>query len=53
MIESSRATRAPLKPVPEGWRRYAIIGSLAIAVLGALAALGAVRLMAYWLTLPR
>lgn len=42
--------RAPLNPLPEGWRRFALLGSLAIAVLGVLAALGAIRLMAWWLT---
>jgi hypothetical protein len=40
-----RPTRAPLKPVPEGWRRYALMGSFAIAVLGVLTTLGAVYLL--------
>jgi hypothetical protein len=44
-----RPTRAPLKPVPEGWRRYALMGCLAIAALGVLTTLGAVYLLPWFL----
>jgi hypothetical protein len=37
-----------LKPVSEGWRRYALFGAFAIAAFGVLAALGAVHLL-QWL----
>jgi hypothetical protein len=45
----SRPKRAPLKPIPEGWRRYALIGSIAIAVLGVLTTLGTVYLLPWML----
>jgi hypothetical protein len=44
-----RPKRAPLEPVPEGWRRYAVLGSIAIAVLGVLATLGTVYLLPWML----
>ncbi len=37
--------RAPLKPIPEGWRRYALLGTAAIGVLGVLATLGMVYVL--------
>lgn len=40
----------PLKPIPEGWRRYAILGPFALAVLGVLATLGAVYLLPWLLS---
>jgi hypothetical protein len=51
--ELHRPIRAPLKPMTEGWRRYALLGSIAIAVIGVLAALGAVYLLAWWITTAR
>jgi hypothetical protein len=41
--------RAPLKPIPEGWRRFALLGSFAIAALGVLVTLGAVYLLPWLL----
>jgi hypothetical protein len=41
----SRPKRAPLKPVPEEWRRYALLGCLAIAAVGVLGTLGAICLL--------
>ena len=42
--------RAPLKPVPEGWRRFALLGVFALAVLGVVSAVGSVYLLARLLT---
>jgi hypothetical protein len=51
--EPHRPNRAPLKPIAEGWRRYALLGSIAIAVVGVLAALGAIQLIAWWIATSR
>jgi hypothetical protein len=42
-------SRSPLKPTPEGWRRYAMLGTFALAALGVLATLGSVYLLAWLL----
>jgi hypothetical protein len=44
-----RPKRAPLKPVSEGWRRYALFGAFALAALGVLATLGAVHALPWLL----
>ncbi|MGE3988467.1 hypothetical protein [Pseudorhodoplanes sp.] len=45
LAERDPPKRAPLKPVPEGWRRFVLLGILAIAALGVFATLGAVYLL--------
>jgi hypothetical protein len=46
-------TRPPLKPIAEGWRRFAILGSIAIGVAGVLAAIAALEVMVWWITTAR
>jgi hypothetical protein len=49
LIERPGSQRAPLKPIPEGWRRFALLGSFAIAAIGVLTTLGAVYLLPWLL----
>jgi hypothetical protein len=51
--EPHRSNRPPLKPIAEGWRRYALLGSFTIAVLGVIATLGAIEMLAWWTATAR
>ncbi|MGV3633236.1 MAG: hypothetical protein ACO1NY_02730 [Pseudorhodoplanes sp.] len=49
----NRPKSAPLKPVTEGWRRYVLLGCLAIAMIGVMTTLGAVYLLPHLLPFLR
>ena len=53
LVEPHRSKRAPLKPIDEGWRRFALFGVFALAVLGVLATLAMVYLLPLVMPLAR
>jgi hypothetical protein len=52
-IVQKRLTRAPLTPINEGWRRFALPGVFALAVLGVLTTLGMIYLLPLVMSLAR